>query len=221
MGLSVQFLYRIYEILVGQRPIWIRELNRLEICLESLILSSHALRISSWCVHLALMQRLPTFSLPCGKKSSAVGSLIMRIYLVEDSDLLRERLVSSFSGIRGVEVAGFSDSADQAILQIQQSQPDVIILDIRLRQGNGFQVLQSIKKPGQPPTVIVLTNFAYTQYRKRFLDAGADYFFDKSSEFSNVNSVLEELLVKYDDQSDRSKKKRGAGQVPRDSHPHA
>ncbi|MBI4672341.1 MAG: response regulator transcription factor [Chloroflexi bacterium] len=120
----------------------------------------------------------------------------MKVFLVEDSELLRDRLVRAFSIIKGVEVCGFSDSAEQAIRQIQQTQADVIILDIRLRQGNGFQVLQSVKKPGQPPTVIVLTNFAYPQYRKKFLAAGADYFFDKSDEFTQVTVVLRELLTR-------------------------
>lgn len=121
----------------------------------------------------------------------------MKVFLVEDSDLLRDRLVHTFSLIKGVELCGFADSAEQAIAEIPQIHADVIILDIRLRQGNGFQVLQSVKKTGQhPPIVIILTNFAYPQYRKKFLDAGADYFFDKSSEFTQVMVILRELLDK-------------------------
>lgn len=121
----------------------------------------------------------------------------MKIFLVEDSGLLRERLLFTLAGIKGLEVCGFSDSAEQAIQLIRQTESDIIILDIRLRQGNGFQVLKAVKKPGQPPTVIVLTNFAYPQYRKKFLEAGADYFFDKSSEFAQVPFVLRELLAKH------------------------
>jgi DNA-binding NarL/FixJ family response regulator len=132
----------------------------------------------------------------------------MKVFLVEDSDLLRERLTRDLSNLKKIEVCGFSDSAEQAIQQIEQTRPDVIMLDIRLREGNGFHVLRAVKKPGQPPVVIVLTNFAYPQYRKKFLDAGADYFFDKSSEFAQAILVLEQLQV-TDGRSRRTTRKKG------------
>jgi DNA-binding NarL/FixJ family response regulator len=118
----------------------------------------------------------------------------MNIFVVEDSSLLRERLIRTLTGINGVQVTGFADTAEDAIQSIQQQRPDAIILDIRLRQGTGFQVLQAIKVRGKPPTVIVLTNFAYPQYRKKYMDAGADFFFDKSNEFEQVVVVLNQIL---------------------------
>lgn len=120
----------------------------------------------------------------------------MNVFVVEDSSILRERLIRTLSGISGVEVCGFSDTAEEAIHLIEQSHPDAIILDIRLREGSGFQVLQKVKSPGKSPLVIILTNFAYPQYRKRYLDAGADFFFDKSNEFDQVVLVLNQFLKK-------------------------
>lgn len=120
----------------------------------------------------------------------------MNVFVVEDSSLLRERLVRTLTGIADVQVSGFADTAAEAIQQIQTLRPDAIILDIRLRQGTGFQVLEACKVPGRPPLVIVLTNFAYPQYRKKYIDAGADFFFDKSNEFGKVVEVLTEQLKK-------------------------
>lgn len=120
----------------------------------------------------------------------------MTVFVVEDSSLLRERLIRTLTGIQGVSVAGYSDTAEDAIQQIQQVHPDAIILDIRLRQGTGFQVLQAIKTRGKPPLVIVLTNFAYPQYRNKYIEAGADFFFDKSNEFDQVVVVLNQHLKK-------------------------
>lgn len=120
----------------------------------------------------------------------------MNIFLVEDSTLLRERLIRTLTGIKGVQISGFADTAEDAIQLIQQNNPDAIILDIRLRQGTGFQVLQSVKVRGRPPLVIVLTNFAYQQYRNKYLDAGADFFFDKSNEFDQVVTVLNQYVKK-------------------------
>lgn len=116
--------------------------------------------------------------------------------MVEDSSLLRERLIRTLTGIEGIRVNGFAETAEEAIQQIQLGHPDAIILDIRLRQGTGFQVLQACKVPDKAPLFIVLTNFAYPQYRKKYLDAGADFFFDKSNEFDQVVVVLKEQLKK-------------------------
>lgn len=120
----------------------------------------------------------------------------MNVFVVEDSSLLRERLIRTLTSIKGVQVTGYADTAEEATQLIQKLAPDAVILDIRLRQGTGFQVLQAVKARGQPPVIIVLTNFAYPQYRKKYLDAGADYFFDKSNEFDQVVIVLNKILQK-------------------------
>lgn len=118
----------------------------------------------------------------------------MNVFVVEDSSLLRERLLATLKRIEGVRVIGFAETASEAIEQIEALKPDAVILDIRLRQGTGLQVLQACKVPGKPPLVIVLTNFAYPQYRKKFLDAGAEFFLDKSNEFDRVAPVLQAHL---------------------------
>jgi DNA-binding NarL/FixJ family response regulator len=122
--------------------------------------------------------------------------VLMNVFVVEDSSLLRERLIRTLTGIHGVRVTGYADTAEDATQMIHELHPDAVILDIRLRQGTGFQVLQAIKVRGQPPVVIVLTNFAYPQYRKKYMDAGADFFFDKSNEFDQVVVVLNQYLQK-------------------------
>lgn len=61
--------------------------------------------------------------------------------------------------------------------------------------GNGIDVLQNIKKSKPAPIVIMLTNYPYLQYRKKCMKAGAEYFFDKASEFEKVNEVLENLIL--------------------------
>jgi DNA-binding NarL/FixJ family response regulator len=118
----------------------------------------------------------------------------MKVFLVEDSLLLRERLIYTLSSIQGITIAGYADTAGVAVEQIREHKPDVVILDIRLRQGTGLEVLQATKSSGQGPCMIVLTNFAYPQYRKKYMESGADYFFDKSNEFDQVVPILKELL---------------------------
>ena len=119
----------------------------------------------------------------------------MKVFVVDDSPLVRERLVSLLSEVEGVDVVGSADSADEGIKGISSSKPDVAVLDIRMPAGNGITVLERIKQQVSPPTVIMLTNYPYPQYRKKCMDAGADYFFDKSGEFHKVTDVLERMVA--------------------------
>lgn len=117
----------------------------------------------------------------------------MQVFIVEDSPVLRERLTLIFKEIRGVQIAGHAATATEAIERIHRTRPDVVILDIRLEQGNGFQVLRSIKQEPPAPYVIVLTNYPYPPYRRRFIEQGADYFFDKSTELPKAIDALKYL----------------------------
>jgi DNA-binding NarL/FixJ family response regulator len=60
--------------------------------------------------------------------------------------------------------------------------------------GSGIDVLESMKKNPSPPIVIMLSNFSGPQYRRRCLEGGARFFFDKSVEFHKVAEVLRGLV---------------------------
>lgn len=122
----------------------------------------------------------------------------MNIFLVEDSALLRERLTRMVSSVPHTHVVGFAASSKEALEKISRTKPDVVILDIRLAQGTGYQVLQELKRQQNKPTVIVLTNYAYPPYRKKYLQGGADYFFDKSTEFDLLLRALQQLRYRFD-----------------------
>lgn len=108
--------------------------------------------------------------------------------------LVRERLQARLAELEGVELVGQSGNAPEAIEAIRQLRPDVAILDIRMPGGNGLRVLEAVKQGDAPPVVIMLTAFAYPQYRARCLAAKADYFYDKATEFDQVFIMLEQLL---------------------------
>lgn len=130
---------------------------------------------------------------------SAPGRLApLRVYLVEDSALLCEKMVELLTEPGRIEFTGQAETEGAAIKGIRDSHPDAVIVDIRLREGNGVNVLRSIahkKLPGEPPTVIVLTNYAIPEYYAECIAMGADYFFDKSSEFHRVGEVLQDLAA--------------------------
>lgn len=121
----------------------------------------------------------------------------MKLYLVENSNYLRERLTRLVGRRQNVQVVGSAATAREAVEGIRRLKPDVILLDIRLDQGTGLDVLKQVKTRGKPPVVIVLTNYAYPQYRDRYLASGADYFFDKSAELDLMLEALESLRFRF------------------------
>lgn len=118
----------------------------------------------------------------------------MKIFIADDSAVVRERLKIMFSELPGIEIVGEARNVSEALNSIKKLHPDVVILDIKMPGGNGISVLENIKKIELAPVVIMLTNYPYPQYRKKCMDLGADFFFDKSTEFEKVMEVLEQLI---------------------------
>ena len=122
----------------------------------------------------------------------------MRLFIVDDSDILRSRIIESLSDIKGVSIVGEARNAREAIEAAEQLDPDAVILDIRLPGGNGISIIDAIRKlRKKQPKIIVFTNYPYLQYRKKCIDAGADYFFFKALEFERLIDLVRRLAKKY------------------------
>jgi DNA-binding NarL/FixJ family response regulator len=117
----------------------------------------------------------------------------MRVLIADDSTLVRDRLATLICELQGVELVGQTGNAPETLTAIRRLKPDVVILDIRMPGGNGIHILEKIKAHDASPIVIMLTAFPYPQYSKKCLEAGAEYFFDKATEFDSVAEVLEQL----------------------------
>jgi DNA-binding NarL/FixJ family response regulator len=133
----------------------------------------------------------------------------MKVLVVDDSALLRERLMSMISELPEIAKIDQAQNASQALHSVHNFNPDVVILDIRLSEGNGIEILQKIKKKNSAPVTIMFTNFPYPQYRKKCKEAGADFFFDKSSEFHKITGVLEKIIQESSNKTNENTKKKG------------
>lgn len=114
----------------------------------------------------------------------------MNVFIVEDSEIVREHMQTMLSAIPGVSVVGYAADELGAIKCINKLLPDVVTLDLRLQPGSGISVLENIKKQHPEIKVIVLTNYTDEFYANSCKKAGADYFFDKTFQFSRVRSAL-------------------------------
>jgi DNA-binding NarL/FixJ family response regulator len=117
----------------------------------------------------------------------------VKVFVVEDSQAVRERLVEMIRDIKDVDVVGEAASEEAAVSGILATRPDVAILDISLGEGSGIDVLAQVKRQLPALKGIMLTNYATPQHVKASSDAGAEYFLDKSSEFEKIVDILERL----------------------------
>jgi DNA-binding NarL/FixJ family response regulator len=121
----------------------------------------------------------------------------MKVLVVDDSRMFRVRLVNLLSTIEGVEDIAEAENGRKAMKLYQEDKPQLLILDIRMRNDNGIEFLKEIKKEPDAPKVIMLTNFPYPQYRRICMEEGADFFLDKSTEFDEITEIIRELVDQH------------------------
>lgn len=116
--------------------------------------------------------------------------VVLKIFLVDDSAPVRERIEAMLASIPCLEVIGQAADADTAVRGILDGQPDVVVLDLKLGEASGFDVLRALREAGSRADVYMLSNFATPAYRRRAEQLGARGFFDKSTEFEHLRAVI-------------------------------
>jgi DNA-binding NarL/FixJ family response regulator len=114
----------------------------------------------------------------------------MKLFLVEDSAIIRQRLEMLVQGFPQIAITGQFENAGDAIQGIAQAPPDVILLDLELGATSGLDVLRHTSQYFPDIKVIVLTNHADPRTRAQCVNLGAHLFLDKSLEFAKVTSAL-------------------------------
>ena len=118
----------------------------------------------------------------------------VKVVIVDDSMEIQERLAAMLRDIPGVEVAGQAASVAEAISAVHRLKPDVMILDLRLPDGNGMEVLRLVQREQTRTRIIVLTSYAYPQYEQRAREAGVHAFLNKAHEFGRVAELVRSLI---------------------------
>jgi DNA-binding NarL/FixJ family response regulator len=116
----------------------------------------------------------------------------LRVLVVENSKVLVGRLIERLEAVANVIVVGIADAAATAIEQIDRLRPDVLIVDIALASGTGFDVLRALRRRGgsDSPTAIMFTNHSSPPYRDAAARLGAAHFFDKNHDFVRLVELI-------------------------------
>ena len=84
---------------------------------------------------------------------------MINVYLVDDQNLVRQGVRALLEIAEGINVIGEADGGKQAIELIPDINPDVVLLDMRMPEMSGLDVLKELKKRDQLPPTIILTTF--------------------------------------------------------------
>jgi DNA-binding NarL/FixJ family response regulator len=119
----------------------------------------------------------------------------LKTYIVEDSQVIRENLIATLEELVPVQVMGAAEDEAAAVqwLICPDHDFDLLIVDIFLKRGSGLGVLRATNGLAQRHKVVVLTNYATPDMRRRCLELGADRVFDKSNEIDALILYCERL----------------------------
>ena len=123
--------------------------------------------------------------------SSSSDIVALRVLLVEDSRVLAERLRETLDGLEQVELVGSVADETAAVTAARENHVDVIILDLQLKEGTGFGVVQRLGK--SRPKIIVFTNYMLPEYQRLASSLGIEYFLNKSLDYERLPQLLAEI----------------------------
>jgi DNA-binding NarL/FixJ family response regulator len=110
------------------------------------------------------------------------------VLLVDDHELIRHGLRRAFERDPGFEVVGEAGSVAEALAVIRSEQPEVVIMDVRLPDGNGLDTVKKLRAAGETMGIVILTMYAGDEQLFGALEAGA-------SSFVNKDAPAEEVLA--------------------------
>src|SRR5271166_5444893 len=119
----------------------------------------------------------------------------IRVVIVDDHPLFRERLAQLINHEPDMEVTGEADSAEDAIQLIRNRSPDLVIVDITLKGSSGLELIKRIKALSIGVPVLVLSMHEESLYAERALRAGATGYITKNQAAAEVLAATRRVLT--------------------------
>jgi DNA-binding NarL/FixJ family response regulator len=125
------------------------------------------------------------------------GKTPLSVFIADDSAPVAEMLRELITEAGRIEVVGEADSQANAIAAIARLKPDVVVLDLQLKTGSGTDVIRAVRaSPELAKTrVMVISNHTSPQLKAGCLELGADGYYDKVKELSNLTEALQRLAA--------------------------
>ena len=124
------------------------------------------------------------------------ASSALHVYMIEDSPIFSRLLAAAVVSVGG-ELVGHSDNAEQAIADLSHVDADLILVDVTLESGNGFEVLEALQRSGKARTAtkVVLTNHTAAEVGGLSYSLGATYFYEKEHDSWRVLELISKMAA--------------------------
>ncbi len=127
---------------------------------------------------------------PNASSPGTAGPHRVRVLIVDDMQHVREQLRLLLELTGEVEVVGEAANGLEALGQAQTLRPEVVILDLEMPGGDGFQAAQQIKEHHLADRVIILSVHATAADITRAREEGADAFVEKGASLERLLASL-------------------------------
>ncbi len=117
----------------------------------------------------------------------------MKIISIDDSDIIAKHLENMFDKISEVFYLGHAYTLSEAKDLLEEKSPEIVFLDIAIKDENGIDFLSYLKSNHPLIKVIMLSNHSEMFYKNKSKEMGADYFLDKSYEFDKIPEILAKI----------------------------
>ncbi len=115
---------------------------------------------------------------------------MIRVVVADDQGMVRRGLISLLEQEPGIEVAGEAADGEQAVRIIEQTRPDVALLDIRMPVMDGLEAMRRLTAAGVPTRLLALTTFDLDEYVFEALRAGASGFLLKDASIEELAAAI-------------------------------
>lgn len=119
----------------------------------------------------------------------------MKILIVDDSENIRNVVSKALKLLPQVTTIIHSSDVGDGIEKVIEFKPDIIILDLMLKTGTGFDVVNKIKHFGNKPYIILFSNNLSKESVKLAKSFGINTFFDKSSDILELIDLIKKIKV--------------------------
>ncbi len=124
------------------------------------------------------------------KQAKATQSLL----LIDDSTMLGKRVINLIHDIPRLKISGQAITIKNGYEMIKKHQPDIVLLDLSMPDGNGFEVLSYLKTTQPATKVVIFSNSGDELHEKMAYKLKADRFLDKSRDFPQLIGVIEQMI---------------------------
>jgi DNA-binding NarL/FixJ family response regulator len=104
----------------------------------------------------------------------------LRIVVADDSAPIREQIDRAFSQVDGCNLIGMAADGCEALNMVRSLRPDVLVLDVSMPRRSGVQVLREIREEDPATVIIMFTADPSNVLKEICLDAGANFYLDKT-----------------------------------------